>query len=66
MFSEAGFAMGMGLPVIWTVREQDADKINENFDTRQYRHIIWKAPADLRQKLQVRIEANIPKAPKKP
>jgi hypothetical protein len=63
VYYEAGFAKGLGLQVIWTVREDEKDKVH--FDTRQYRHIIWKAPEDLRKQLQVSIEANIPKAPKK-
>ena len=59
VYFEAGFAMGLGLPVIWTCRE-DAIK-DAHFDTRQYNHITWKTPEDLREKLKNRIEATIPK-----
>lgn len=57
VYFEAGFAMGMGLPVIWTCRE---DQIKEcHFDTRQYNHIIWNNEKELRQKLRDRILATI-------
>ena len=58
VYFEAGFAMGLGIPVIWTCRE---DHIGElHFDTRQYNHIVWKTPEDLREKLRLRIEATLP------
>ena len=57
VYFEAGFAMGMGLPVIWTCRE---DQIKEcHFDTRQYNHITWNNEKELRQKLRDRILATI-------
>ena len=57
VYFEAGFAMGLNLPVIWTCRE---DQIEEcHFDTRQYNHITWKAPSELREKLKDRILATI-------
>jgi len=57
VYFEAGFALGLGIPVIWTCREDDFD--NLHFDTRQYNHIKWTTPEDLRQKLIDRIEATI-------
>ena len=57
VYFEAGFAMGLGRPVIWTCREDDFD--NTHFDTRQYNHIIWETPQDLREKLADRIRATI-------
>lgn len=57
VYFEAGYAQGMGLPVIWTCREDDKDVIH--FDTRQYNHIIWKDPEDLKKKLIDRIKATI-------
>lgn len=63
VYFEAGFAMGLGLPVIWTCRE---DQIEEcHFDTRQYNHITWKDADELRQKLKDRILATIGKAPER-
>jgi len=57
VYFEAGYAMGLGLPVIFTCREDDIG--NCNFDTRQYNHIVWKSPGDLRDGLKNRIEATI-------
>jgi hypothetical protein len=59
VYFEAGYAMGLGLPVIWTCREDQVKKIGYNFDTRQYKHIVWKAPQDLREQLKYRILATI-------
>ena len=59
VYFEVGFAMGLGLPVILTCR---ADQIsNAHFDTRQYNHIVWDEPADLKQKLIDRIAATLPR-----
>jgi hypothetical protein len=58
VYFEAGFAMGLARPVIWTCREDDLK--NVHFDTRQYNHIVWKHPGDLREKLANRIKATIP------
>ncbi len=55
VYFEAGFAMGLGIPVIYTCRESDAQSVH--FDTRQYKYISWTEPTDLRQKLRERIEA---------
>lgn len=57
VYFEAGFAMALGLPVIWSCREDDLK--NVHFDTRQYNHIVWKEPADLRRQLHDRIVATI-------
>src|SRR5262249_53974759 len=58
VYFEAGLAMGRGIPVIWTCRE-DAVK-DVHFDTRQYNHIVWTNAADLRTKLRDRIDATVP------
>lgn len=63
VYFEAGFAMGLGIPVIWTCRQDDSE--NLHFDTRQYNHILWSEPEDLRKKLVNRIEATIPAIKKK-
>ena len=61
VYYEAGFAMGLGLPVIWTCR---SDMIgNVHFDTRQFNHITWENPDDLRTKLERRIGAVIGDGP---
>ncbi len=61
VYFEAGFALGLDLPVIWTAHERMINEIH--FDTRQYNHIFWKDPADLRQKLRSRIVALIGMGP---
>jgi hypothetical protein len=59
VYFEAGFALGLSIPVIWTVR---ADLINHvHFDTRQYNHITWTTPEDLRRSLGNRIGAVVGK-----
>lgn len=59
VYFEAGYAKGLGLPVIWTCREDEKEKCH--FDTRQYNHIFWKTPEELREKLRDRILATIGK-----
>jgi hypothetical protein len=55
VYYEAGFAQGLGIPVIWCCRE---DHINHvHFDTRQFNHITWNSPQELREKLRNRISA---------
>ena len=48
-YFEAGFAMGLGRPVVWTVQEDDLP--NLHFDTRQFNHLVWSEPDDLSDKL---------------
>lgn len=55
VYFEAGFAMGLNLPIIWTCRE---DEIKDaHFDTRQYNHIIWETFEELTKRLTERIRA---------
>lgn len=63
VYYEAGFAHGLGLPVIFTCRK---DKIDEaHFDTRQFYHILWEQEniEDLRKQLTDRILAAIGQGP---
>ncbi len=53
VYYEAGFAHGLGLPVIFTCRSDMIDKVH--FDTRQFNHIVWENPDDLREQLSNRI-----------
>jgi nucleoside 2-deoxyribosyltransferase len=57
VYFEAGFALGLGLPVIWTCRETDITKAH--FDTRQYNHIVWATPEELSSRLTQRIMATV-------
>lgn len=57
VYFEAGFAKGLGIPVIWTCHEDGVE--NLHFDTRQYNHIVWESPEDLKTKLINRISATL-------
>lgn len=57
VYFEAGFAKGLGIPVIWTCREDDFD--NLHFDTRQFNHIKWSCEKVFRDLLVDRIRATI-------
>lgn len=61
VYYEAGFAQGLGKPVIWTVR--DTDKGDKHFDTRQFNHIEWSEPDELRARLEARILNTVGKGP---
>lgn len=58
VYFEAGFAMGLVIPVIWTCRDTDIDQVH--FDTRQYNHIVWHNPDELRERLINRVSATLP------
>ncbi len=64
VYFEAGFAMGLGLPVFWTC--QDDDLANLHFDIRQYNCINWTSTTDLSVRLRRRIEAVIGVGPNAP
>jgi hypothetical protein len=61
VYFEAGLAMGLGIPVIWTAQENQEKQIH--FDTRQYNHIFYKDAEDLKERLKNRIEATIGHGP---
>ena len=61
VYYEAGFAHGLDLPVIFTCRNDMIDKVH--FDTRQFNHIVWENPDDLREKLANRIGSVIGDGP---
>lgn len=54
VYFEAGYAKGLGLPVIWTCR--DDHKSGLHFDIRQYNCILWHGADDLREKLKNAIQ----------
>jgi hypothetical protein len=64
VFFEAGFALGLGIPVVWTCHVDWLGQLAEHFDTRQYNYLGWKDPADLRTRLRDRIEAAIVTRPR--
>ena len=63
VYYEAGFAHGMNIPVIFSCREDIIEDIH--FDTRQYNHIVWKMPEDLKIGLTNRIAVVVGDGPKR-
>jgi nucleoside 2-deoxyribosyltransferase len=61
VYYEAGFALALPIPVIWTCK--DTSIADLHFDTRQYSHIVWRQPADLYTQLKARIGAVIGDGP---
>lgn len=58
VYFEAGYALGLGIPVIFTCKENEIG--SAHFDTRQYSHIVWKGSEDLKVQLIRRIQATQP------
>ena len=63
VYFEAGYAMGMGLPVIWMCHKDDMDKAH--FDTSHLNHIVWDDVGELRRSLANRILALIGRGPRR-
>lgn len=61
VYYEAGFAHGLGLPVIFATRQNQVKKLH--FDTNHYPHITWTSYEDLRNQLTTRILAVIGEGP---
>ena len=57
VYFEAWYALGQGMPVVWCVREDEIGELH--FDTRQFNHVVWREPEDLRCKLAERIAGAI-------
>jgi hypothetical protein len=53
VYFEAGIAMGLNVPIIWTCRKDDI--ANLHFDIRQYNRIAWSKADDLARQLKKRI-----------
>lgn len=64
IYFEAGFALGLALPVIWTVEKCALDNGEVHFDNRQYNFLVWEEGEydDLARRLTNRIEATIGRA----
>lgn len=63
VYFEAGYAMGMGLPVIWTCHKDDMK--GAHFDTNHMNHIVWDDIGELRTRLSNRILATIGQGPRR-
>lgn len=58
VYFEVGLAVGLGIPIVCTCRR---DEVNAaHFDTRQYQHVLWETPQELRGLLVNHIAARIP------
>lgn len=62
VYYEAGYAHGLNIPVIFTCRKDALEKVH--FDTRQFSHIIWEKPEELRDGLYKRITAVLGDGPR--
>lgn len=58
VYFEAGYAKGLGIPVIWTCRGTDSGDIQS--DVSQYHILKWKDYNDLKENLKVRIQYERP------
>ena len=63
VYFETGFAQGLSIPVVYTCREDYIDTLD--MYVRQYLHVKWKDPEDLKIKLISRIEKTIPNRSKR-
>ena len=61
VYFEAGFAMALPIPVIWSCRKDLFAHVH--FDTRQYNHIVWETKEKLCEALKARIGAAIGEGP---
>ncbi len=57
VYYEAGFAAALGIPVIWCCR-RDKEMTDMCFDTRQFEHILWDSPDQLKDSLVQKIRAH--------
>ena len=59
---EAGFAEGLGKPVIYTCRKKEWDQDQTHFDTNHHLTIVWdpQNPSDAAEELKATIRATLP------
>ena len=62
VYYEAGFAHGLNIHVVFTCRQDAMGDLH--FDTRQYSHIVWETPKNLRVALARRISAVLGDGPR--
>ena len=61
VYFEAGFAEGLGLPVLYTCHKDRMKHLA--FDTRQFFHVEWDTPVELRKELATRIRSRVGEGP---
>lgn len=64
VYYEAGLAHGLGKEVIFCCRQDRMGAVH--FDTRQFAHLVWTSPEELRSLLYNRVVATIGEAPNAP
>lgn len=64
VYFEAGYALGLGIPVLWLCRKNDLK--NAHFDTNHYNHVLWENEAGLEEELYNFVCAIVGKGPRKP
>ncbi|HXY33188.1 MAG TPA: hypothetical protein VEI07_03110 [Planctomycetaceae bacterium] len=62
VYFEAGFAMGLGIPVIWLCRKDHFGQAH--FDTKHYNHTLWERPDQIRESLELRIAGSVGLGPR--
>lgn len=62
VYFEAGFALGVGKPVVFMCRRDWFEEEGVHFDTEHRNHILWTDATELREKLRARIEATVPRS----
>ena len=62
VYFEAGYALGIGIPVFWSCRKDEMEKLH--FDIRQFNCIDWETPEELQNRLATRVEAVLGRGPK--
>lgn len=55
VYFEAGYALALGIPVIWSCKSDDFE--NAHFDVNHYQFIVWNDPDELRQRLEDKLIA---------
>lgn len=61
VYLEAGFARGLGIPVIHTCKKDHLD--DAHFDVKQMNHIVWTTEAELAEQLYYRIRNTVGPGP---
>jgi len=59
VYFEAGFALGMGLPVIFTCHKSELGKDKTHFDIEHFKHVVWETEDELSRRLELRIKATL-------
>lgn len=59
VYYEVGYAHGLGIPVVFTCKDEKTEKENIHFDIEHYKFIFWKNEKDLYAQLLGRIRETI-------